>query len=55
MKLLKEAIRCSNRAYIFDNSSLTRLWLAQIDDGKNLELKSEALPVWFKRYILDES
>lgn len=57
--LLFDAIRHTNRAYIFDNSGDSsdpkQTWLAEITDGAELELKSERLPAWFKRYILDKA
>jgi len=55
LELLPEAIRNSNRAYIFDNSGDQEkdTWLAEITDGKTLELKTEIVPAWFKRAVLD--
>lgn len=52
LELLKEAIKYSNRAYIFDNSSIDRLWLAEITDSKNVELKNEIIPAWLVTYVL---
>jgi predicted ABC-type ATPase len=42
LDLLMDAIRYTNRAYVFDNSGqqTDHTWLAEITDGKNLELKS---------------
>jgi predicted ABC-type ATPase len=53
--LLPGAIRNSNRAYIFDNSGdkVVHTWLAEITDGKTLVMKSEQIPSWFKRAVLD--
>lgn len=55
--LLLEAIRHANRAYIFDNSTDSaerkHTWLAEITDGKTLELKADRVPAWFKRAVLD--
>lgn len=55
LRLLPEAIRASHRAYIFDNSGKTgeHTWLAEITDGRRLELKSGIIPAWFKRTVLD--
>ena len=53
LELLSEAVKYSNRAYIFDNSSQERLWIAQIDDGKEFEFKSEIIPAWVDRYLLN--
>lgn len=56
--LLMEAIRHANRAYIFDNSGdnadRRHTWLAEITDGRTLELKTERIPAWFKRSVLDK-
>jgi predicted ABC-type ATPase len=58
LDLLMEAIRHSNRAYVFDNSGDNKdrkhTWLAEITDGKLMKLKSDQIPAWFKRAILDK-
>ena len=58
LDLLIEAIRYTNRAYIFDNSGanadLRHTWLAEITEGKQLELKTDTIPAWFKRAVLDK-
>ena len=52
------AIRHTNRAYIFDNSGDNadgrHTWLAEITEGKTLELKTDQIPAWFKRAVLDK-
>jgi predicted ABC-type ATPase len=53
LKLLSKAVKYSSRAYIFDNSSQEKLWIAQIDDGKSFEFKSEIVPPWVHEYLLD--
>lgn len=55
LALLPEAIRASNRAYIFDNSGGQgeHAWLAEITDGSSLEVKTDLVPAWFKRAVLD--
>jgi predicted ABC-type ATPase len=56
--LLMEAIRHTNRAYVFDNSGDSHdkkhTWLAEITEGQKLELKSDQIPAWFKRSVLDK-
>ncbi len=56
--LLMEAIRHTNRAYVFDNSGDSKdrkhTWLAEITDGRELELKSDLIPAWFRRAVLDK-
>lgn len=55
LHLLPEAIKHSNRAYIFDNSGegpAGRTWIAEITDGKHLEFKTNETPGWFRRIAL---
>ncbi len=51
---LSRAIKYTNRAYIFDNSSHQRTYLAEITDAKTIEIKTPTIPQWFDRYILKE-
>lgn len=55
LDLLLEAIRLSNRAYIFDNSGRRgeELLVAEVTDGE-LELKTDRMPAWFKRAVWDK-
>lgn len=55
MELLWEAVKYTNRAYIFDNSGSELLWLAEITDAESLEIKSDAVPNWFRKYVLDKA
>ena len=52
LELLLQAVRYSNRAYIFDNSGQDRLWIAQINNAKEFEFKSETIPEWINKYLL---
>ncbi|PWE41466.1 hypothetical protein C9I50_13145 [Pseudomonas prosekii] len=54
LDLLLEAIRYSDRAYIFDNSSHESTWLAEVTNGEELELRTEQIPAWFKSAIWDK-
>ncbi len=36
----------------FDNSSQEKLWIAQINNGKEFEFKSETIPQWVDKYLL---
>jgi len=56
LALLPEAIRHTDRAYIFDNSGGpgNHTWLAEITGGRSLELKTDRFPDWFKRAVLDK-
>ncbi len=54
--LLIEAVKQSNRAYLFDNSrqSSERLWVAEITDGHDLELKCDPMPRWFQKAVWEK-
>lgn len=54
LDLLLEAIRQSNRAYIFDNSteSADHVWIAEITEGREMEVKSPIVPAWFHQYVM---
>jgi predicted ABC-type ATPase len=54
--LLREAICHTNRAYVFDNSSENQkhTWIAEITDGRGLEMKTDQMPAWFKRAVMDK-
>lgn len=58
LNLLMDAIRHTNRAYIFDNSGDNadgkHTWLAEITEGKTMELKMYQVPAWFKRAMLEK-
>lgn len=51
LNLLKEAVRFSHRAYIFDNSSHEHLLLAEITNNDILEMRVGFMPVWFKKAL----
>lgn len=56
LDLLIDAISASHRAYIFDNSldlDTDSTLLAEVTDGTELELKVDAVPMWFKTAVLD--
>ncbi len=52
--LLMQAIKCSDRAYIFDNSGHGSSWIAEIIEGKVLDLKVDDIPGWFKEVLGDK-
>lgn len=54
LDLLWEAIKYTNRAYLFDNSGSELLWLAEIVDAEKLEIKVDKMPLWFQTYVLDK-
>ncbi|MBD2550838.1 zeta toxin family protein [Microcystis elabens FACHB-917] len=55
---LLEAIKHTNRAYIFDNSTDSAdpklAWIAEITDGRRLELKTDRIPAWFNRAVMEK-
>ena len=54
LDLLMDAVQSTNRAYIFDNSNHEHIWLAEITDGRTLEMKTTLMPVWFKKALWDK-
>jgi predicted ABC-type ATPase len=54
LNLLVDAIRHTNRAYIFDNSTHQQIWTAEITDGAFLEMKADRMPRWFKSAVWDK-
>lgn len=56
LDLLPDAISHSNRAYLFDNSvaGLEHVWIAEVTDGEELEMKTEHMPHWFKVAVWDK-
>jgi predicted ABC-type ATPase len=48
LALLPEAIRCADRAYLFDTSKSAPWLFAEITGGHLLELKSQNVPNWFQ-------
>ncbi len=54
LDLLWKAVKFTNRAYIFDNSGSELLLLAEITDAEQLEIKTDSVPLWFEKYILNK-
>lgn len=51
LNLLYDAIKLTDRAYLFDNSN-EMTWFAEVTDGVDIELKSDDnVPNWFIQYI----
>lgn len=55
LDLLWEAVKYTDRAYIFDNSGSDLIWLAEITNAENLEIKNDTAPSWFIKYVLDKA
>ncbi len=54
LDLLNSAIKLTRRAYIFDNSGAEMKWIAEVTDGKKIEIYSKTIPQWFEKYMLDK-
>lgn len=54
LDLLADAVTCADRAYLFDNSNADRVWIAEVTNGVDLELKTDLVPRWFKTAVLDK-
>lgn len=56
LDLLFNAIRNTDRAYIFDNSrhGSDRSWIAEVTDGKEIELKVAEIPNWFQAAVINK-
>ena len=52
---LFDAIRLSDRAYLFDNSGQSRSWIAEVTAGTNIDLKTEYVPGWVIEYVLNKT
>lgn len=53
LEQLMDAVKFTSRCYIFDNSRHggERLWVAEITDGQDLELKCDPMPLWFQKAL----
>ncbi|MFW3341611.1 zeta toxin family protein [Aliarcobacter butzleri] len=49
---LKDAVKLSHRAYIFDNSSNEKTWICEITNGSKVDMKVDTIPKWVKEYLL---
>ena len=51
---LKNAVRLTDRSFIFDNSGNFSKLIAEITDGRNVRvIDSKSLPNWFIKYLFD--
>ena len=53
LKLLADAIRASDRAYVFDNSGRNLKLIAEFDSRKMVKLH-DVVPVWFITHVLEK-
>ena len=54
LDLLPEAVAYVDRAYIFDNSGGERVWIAEVTNGTEIEMKTDQMPAWFKTALWDK-
>lgn len=56
LALLLEAVKHTNRTYLFDNSrqGTEHLWVAEITEARELELKCDPMPLWFQETVWDK-
>lgn len=54
LNLLLDAIKLTNRAYIFDNSGEKAVLIVEITDGQQIEIKTSRTPLWFRNNVLDK-
>jgi predicted ABC-type ATPase len=54
LDLLIDAIGCSDRAYLFDNSGSEQIWIAEITGGRQLEIKVDRAPIWFQTAVMNK-
>lgn len=52
LKLLYQAIKISDRCYLFDNS-VDLQWFAEVTAGEHIEYKREEIPQWFLDYVIN--
>jgi predicted ABC-type ATPase len=45
---LRAAVKCTDRAYIFDNSGQALVWMAEVTGGRDVALKHSKVPAWFE-------
>ncbi len=54
LALLGDAVRHTDRAYIFDNSLHSIVWLAEVTNSRELSFKADRMPSWFKTALWDK-
>lgn len=54
MSLVREAVRHTNRAFFFDTSESDSCFVAEITEGTEVELKTAAMPRWFRKFLWEQ-
>jgi len=52
LEMLVDAVKLTDRAFVFDNSGQETIWLAEITSGEDVEFHCAEMPGWFDRYFL---
>lgn len=52
---LSDVIRISDRAYLFDNSGDTAVWVCEITSGTSIEYKQDTIPKWLHQHVIKTS
>ena len=52
--LLFDAIKLTDRAYLFDNTGKSHELIAEVTDGKLLEVNADWLPKWFMDAVFNK-
>ena len=51
---LKSAVRNTSRAYIFDNTKIANVLVAEVSDGSDVKIiDPEKAPEWFIKYLVE--
>jgi predicted ABC-type ATPase len=54
LSLLLEAIKLTDRAYLFDNSGAEHVLIAEVTEGRKIELKTHDIPGWFIKSVYEK-
>ncbi len=54
LDLLLDAIKLSDRAYLFDNSGRASELICQVKDGTQLTMETDNVPSWFEEYVYNK-
>lgn len=56
LDLLINALKATDRAYLFDNSThlSNHVFIAEITNGQELEIKTDYVPSWVQKFVLDK-
>jgi len=55
LDLLLDAVKISDRAFLFDNSEKASKYVCEITDGRKVTMKTEDIPNWFINYIYNKN